>query len=65
MKRILLTGTTGQLGWELRRTLAAQGELICPGRDALDLSKPETVAAAVAAFAAGIVVNPAAYTSGD
>lgn len=65
MKRILLTGTTGQLGWELRRTLAAQGELICPGRDALDLSRPETVAAAVAAIAPDIVVNPAAYTAVD
>lgn len=63
--RILVTGSTGQLGWELCRTLATQGEVIAPQRDGLDLSRPETVAAVVRALCPDLVVNPAAYTAVD
>ena len=67
MKRpkILITGTSGQVGWELRRTLATQGELICPTSAELDLSQPETVAAYIARVQPDVVVNPAAYTAVD
>ncbi len=64
-KRILITGSTGQVGWELRRTLATQGELLTPQRGELDLSRPETVAATVLRLRPDIIVNPAAYTAVD
>ncbi len=35
---ILLTGGSGQVGWELRRTLAPLGRVIAPGRAELDLA---------------------------
>lgn len=63
--RLLVTGGTGQVGWELRRSLAPLGEVIAPGRAGLDLSKPETVAAAIAHWQPDVVVNPGAYTAVD
>ncbi|MGE0312624.1 MAG: dTDP-4-dehydrorhamnose reductase [Lautropia sp.] len=63
--RILLTGATGQVGWELRRSLAPLGEILAPTRERLDLSRPETLGAAIDAIAPDLVVNPAAYTAVD
>jgi dTDP-4-dehydrorhamnose reductase len=62
---ILITGANGQVGWELQRTLAALGEVVAPGRDVLDLSKPETLRAAVLAVRPRWIVNAAAYTAVD
>lgn len=63
--RILLTGGSGQVGWELRRTLAPLGEVIAPGRDALDLSRPESLRNVVRQVAPALVVNAGAYTAVD
>ena len=63
--RILVTGATGQVGWELVRSLSSLGEVMAPGRADLDLSQPHTVAAAVRALRPQIIVNPAAYTAVD
>lgn len=63
--RILLTGGQGQVGWELRRTLAVLGEVIAPGRDALDLASADSIVAAVRAARPGLIVNAAAYTAVD
>ena len=65
MKRILVTGGSGQVGWELRRALAPLGEVLAPGREALDLARPQTLAAAVAQFKPDLIVNPGAYTAVD
>lgn len=65
MTAILLTGKTGQLGWELQRTLAPLGELVAPGREELDLADPDSVRAAVRAARPGIIVNAAGYTTVD
>lgn len=65
MKRILVTGGSGQVGWELRRALAPLGEVFAPGRELLDLARPQTLAAAVAQFKPDIIVNPGAYTAVD
>lgn len=62
---ILITGGNGQVGWELQRTLAALGEVIAPGRETLDLSRPETLRAAVLALRPRWIVNAAAYTAVD
>lgn len=63
--KIFLTGGTGQIGWELRRTLAPLGRVIAPTRDELDLSKPEELTAAVRRVSPDLVVNAAAYTNVD
>ncbi len=65
MKTILLTGTTGQVGWELRRTLAPLGRIIAPGPDELDLADPDSIRRAMREVRPHLIVNPAAYTAVD
>jgi dTDP-4-dehydrorhamnose reductase len=63
--RILLTGATGQVGWELRRTLAPLGEVKAFDRFGLDLADPPPLVAAVRALQPAVIVNAAAYTAVD
>jgi dTDP-4-dehydrorhamnose reductase len=63
--RILLTGANGQVGWELRRTLAPLGELEALGRAELDLHDAGRIREAVRASNADVIVNAAAYTAVD
>jgi dTDP-4-dehydrorhamnose reductase len=63
--RILLTGATGQVGWELRRTLAPMGEVRAFDRYGLDLADAPPLAAAVRALQPDVIVNAAAYTAVD
>ncbi len=65
--KILLFGGNGQLGWELRRSLAPLGELIAPGRQGIggDLSDLEGIANLIRHEAPNIIVNAAAYTAVD
>jgi dTDP-4-dehydrorhamnose reductase len=65
MRTILLTGATGQVGWELQRTLASLGRVVTPGRDVFDLAQPQTLAAAIRRLRPDLIVNPAAYTAVD
>jgi dTDP-4-dehydrorhamnose reductase len=63
--RILLTGGTGQVGWELARALAPAGEVLAPGRAALDLADAEGIRRAFRDAAPALVVNAAAHTAVD
>ncbi len=68
--RILLIGSDGQVGWELRRALAPVGQVIAAsltGQDgpAVDLSQPESVHQLFDTTAPDVVVNAAAYTAVD
>lgn len=63
--KILLTGGNGQLGWELRRTLAPLGRVDAPGREKLDLAEPDAIRAAVSCCEPDVVVNAAAWTDVD
>lgn len=63
--KILVTGGAGQLGWELRRTLAIFGEVVAPPREILDLASADSVVAAVRGLRPGLIVNAAAYTAVD
>ena len=63
--RILVTGKNGQLGWELRRSLLAVGEVVACDRSELDMSRPETIASAIEAIRPDVIVNAAAYTAVD
>lgn len=63
--RILLTGAQGQVGYELRRTLATLGEVIACDRRELDLSQPMQIRDKVRAVKPHLLVNAAAYTAVD
>jgi dTDP-4-dehydrorhamnose reductase len=62
---ILLTGATGQVGFELARSLAAMGEVIALDRAALDLADADAVVASVRQARPQLIVNAAAYTAVD
>jgi dTDP-4-dehydrorhamnose reductase len=64
--KLLLLGADGQVGWELRRSLAALGEVVTAGRaEGADLARPEAVAALAERVAPQVIVNAAAYTAVD
>ncbi len=63
--KLLITGATGQIGWQLLRTLAPLGEVIAPSRAELDLSDPDQAARAVRDIQPEVVLNAAAYTAVD
>lgn len=65
MRTILLTGASGQVGWELQRTLSTLGRIIAPKHSEFDLSRPETLQAAIRQIKPDVIVNPAAYTAVD
>ncbi len=65
MRTILLTGASGQVGWELQRTLATLGRVVAPGHGEFDLSRPESLPAAIREIKPDLIVNPAAYTAVD
>ena len=63
--RILITGGAGQVGWELRRTLAIFGEVVAPPRDILDLASADSIVSAVRGVRPDLIVNAAAFTAVD
>lgn len=65
MKRILLTGTNGQVGYELARSLHGLGEVVALDRGALDLADLAQVRDVIRSVKPDLIVNPAAYTAVD
>ncbi|MBK6639158.1 MAG: dTDP-4-dehydrorhamnose reductase [Rhodocyclaceae bacterium] len=63
--KILLLGAAGQLGRELKRSLATQGELITCERRSLDLNNADALADTLKSLAPDLIVNAAAYTAVD
>jgi len=63
--KILLTGKNGQIGWELRRTLATLGDVIATDFEIMDLAKPDAICKTVRAIKPNLIVNAAAYTAVD
>lgn len=68
--KILLLGKSGQVGWELQRTLAPLGEVVAldqEGGEGLvgDLTDEAGLRATVAAVSPDVIVNAAAYTAVD
>jgi dTDP-4-dehydrorhamnose reductase len=63
--KILLTGSTGQVGYELARSLQGLGEVVAVDRDRMDLSNLDQVRDVIKAVRPGLIVNPAAYTAVD
>lgn len=72
--KILLLGANGQVGHELRRSLAPLGEVVPTTRSGVldgdgvevaDFDKPESLTALVERISPDLVVNAAAYTAVD
>lgn len=63
--RILLTGASGQVGWELRRSLSTLGTVTALDSRALNLADPDAIRRVVAELKPRVIVNPAAYTAVD
>lgn len=65
MRKILLTGKNGQVGWELQRTLATLGEIIALGQEGMDLANPDIIIKTLRDVKPDLIVNAAAYTAVD
>lgn len=63
--KILLTGSAGQLGHELQRSLAPLGELVACSRAQLNLADTDAVRAIVRNERPDVIVNTAAWTAVD
>ena len=63
--RILLTGSDGQLGYELKRSLPSHHILIAVDRDDLDITNRSQVLAFFEEECPQLVINAAAYTAVD
>lgn len=63
--KILITGGTGQVGFELQRSLMLQGRILAPDRQQLDLSSASAVSAYLQAEKPCLIINAAAYTAVD
>ena len=62
---ILLTGKNGQVGGELLRHLPQLGEVVAPGREQMDLSKPDDIRRTILDVRPQLIINAAAYTAVD
>lgn len=62
---ILLTGKTGQIGWELERALAPLAPVVALGRREMDLTDTDAMRRRVRDTDPGLIVNAAAYTAVD
>jgi len=63
--RLLVTGRTGQIGWELQGALAPLGTVIALDRSAMDVASPDSIRRAIRDAKPEIIVNAAAYTHVD
>lgn len=65
MKRVLLLGCNGQVGWELQRSLAPLGTLLACDRQQADLSDLPRLEQLLRSEKPDIIVNAGAYTAVD
>jgi dTDP-4-dehydrorhamnose reductase len=65
VRKILLTGKNGQIGWELQRTLAPLGDIVIVGHQEMDLADPDSIRKVIREVRPGLIVNAAAYTAVD
>jgi dTDP-4-dehydrorhamnose reductase len=63
--KILLTGSNGQVGFELQKKLNALGDVIATNREELDLTNPDALRQFIDQTRPDIIINPAAYTAVD
>lgn len=63
--KILLTGKTGQVGYELERSLQGLGEIVALDRSQMDLANLAQVRDVIRTVKPNLIINPAAYTAVD
>jgi dTDP-4-dehydrorhamnose reductase len=63
--KILLTGSKGQVGFELQKKLSLLGEVIATDREELDLADADAIKKFINQTKPDIIINPAAYTAVD
>jgi dTDP-4-dehydrorhamnose reductase len=63
--KILLTGSNGQVGFELQKKLSLLGEVIATDREELDLTDLNAIKKFIDQTRPDIIINPAAYTAVD
>jgi dTDP-4-dehydrorhamnose reductase len=63
--KILLTGSNGQVGFELNKKLSALCEVIATDREELDLTNLSAIRTFIDQTKPDIIINPAAYTAVD
>lgn len=67
--KILLFGKSGQVGWELQRSLSPLGELVALDANSLDfcgdITNQEGIVQTIRALGPDVIVNAAAYTAVD
>lgn len=63
--RILLLGSSGQVGWEAQRTLAPLGEVIALDYPQVDFSQPQALVKLVMEMRPQVIYNAVAYTAVD
>ena len=63
--KILVTGSRGQVGWELTRSMQPLGEVIALDRTGADLADPQALRALVRKLRPDVIINAAAYTAVD
>nr|WP_229507198.1 dTDP-4-dehydrorhamnose reductase [Pseudoduganella rivuli] len=61
----MLTGCSGQVGYELERSLQGLGDVVAVDRARMDLANLDQVRAVIREVQPGLIVNPAAYTAVD
>ena len=63
--RLLVTGASGQVGWELSRSLMPLGEVVALDHRQCDFLRPELLPSLIRSIKPDIIVNAAAYTAVD
>ena len=63
--KILLLGNTGQLGWELNRTLLTLGEITALDYPQIDMADPDSIREVCRSVKPNLIVNATAYTNVD
>lgn len=63
--KILLLGNTGQVGWELNRSLLTLGDLIALDYPHIDMADPASIRSVITEHEPNIIINATAYTDVD
>ena len=63
--KVLVTGTNGQLSYELQQTCPTHVILIATNAQTLDITQQEQITAALDSYLPDVIINAAAYTAVD